>query len=121
MDFLREVMESDGVVEEREDLVLKRVEGIFADAARKSFGEGFSVFKDGLTSKVKSGAQAVATGALTLGSSAVSKADAISKSEAFGNLKEGMGKGADVASASIRSAAGKAAKAATAFSLKFKK
>ena len=121
VDFLKEVMESDGVVDEREDLVLKRVEGIFAEAARKSFGEGFAVFKDGLTSKVKSGAQAVTTGAQTLGSSAVSKADAISKSEAFGNLKEGMGKGADVASASIRSAAGKAAKAATAFSLKFKK
>lgn len=121
VDFLREVMESDGVVDEREDLVLKRVEGIFAEAARKSFGEGFAVFKDGLTSKVKSGAQAVATGAQTLGSSAVSKADAISKSEAFGNLKDGMGKGADVASASIRSAAGKAAKAAAAFSLKFKK
>ena len=121
VDFLREVMESDGVVDEREDLVLKRVEGIFAEAARKSFGEGFAVFKDGLTSKVKSGAQAVASGAQTLGSSAVSKADAISKSEAFGNFKDGMGKSAEVASASIRDTAGKAAKAAAAFTLKFKK
>ncbi len=121
VDFLREVMESDGLVDEREDLVLKRVEGIFAEAARKSFGEGFAVFKDGLTSKVKSGAQAVATGAQTLGSSVVSKADAISKSEAFGSLKDGMGKGANVASASIRDVGGKAAKAAAAFTLKFKK
>jgi uncharacterized tellurite resistance protein B-like protein len=121
VDFLREIMESDGVVDEREELVLKRVEGIFTEAARKSFGESFAGFKDGLTSKVKSGAQAFTAGAQTLGSSAVSKADAISKSEAFGNLKDGVGKGAEVASASIRDAAGKAAKAATAFSLKFRK
>lgn len=79
LDFLREVMETDGVVEEREDLVLKRVEGIFSEAARKSFGEGFAVFKDGLTLKLKSGAHAVATSAENLDSSAVSKADAISK------------------------------------------
>ena len=121
VDFLKEVMASDGVIDEREELVLKRVEGIFAEAARISFGEGFVVFKERLTSMVKSGAKEVATGAQTLGSSAVSKADAISKSEAFGNLKDGIEKGADVASASIRSAAGKATKAAEAFSLKFKK
>jgi hypothetical protein len=97
------------------------VEGIFAEAARKSFGEGFAVFKDGLTSKVKSGAQAVATGAQTLGSSAVSKADAISKSEAFGNLKDGMGKGADVAAELFRDAAGKVSRLATAFSTRLTK
>lgn len=119
--FLREVMESDGVVDEREDLVLKRVEGIFSEAERSSFGETISGFKDGLASKLKSGAQAVASGAQTFGSSAASRADAIAKSEAFGNLKDGVEKGAGVASASIRSAAGKTAKAAAAFTLKFKK
>lgn len=121
VDFLREVMKSDGVVDEREELVLNRVEGIFAEAGRKSFDESFSTFKDSMTSKVKTGAQALATGAQALGSSAVYKADAISKSEAFGNLKDGVGKSADVASASIREVAGKTAKVAAAFTLKFKK
>ena len=119
--FLREVMESDGVIDEREELVLKRVEGIFAEASRSSFGESLTGFKDSLTSKMKSGAQAVASGAQTLGSSAASKADAVSKSEALGNLKDGVEKGAVLASDSIRHVAGKAVKAAASFSLKFKK
>jgi uncharacterized tellurite resistance protein B-like protein len=119
--FLREVMESDGVVDEREELVLKRVEGIFSEAAKNSFGETISGFKDGLTSKFKSGAQAVASGAQTVGSSAVAKADSIAKSEAFGNLKGGVEKGAVVASDSIRIATDRAAKAIAAFSTRFKK
>lgn len=119
--FLREVMESDGVVDEREELVLKRVEGIFSEAAKNSFGETISGFKDGLTSKFKSGAQAVASGAQTVGSSAVAKADSIAKSEAFGNLKDGVEKGAVVASDSIRIATDRAAKAIAAFSTRFKK
>ncbi len=121
VDFLKEVMESDGVVDEREELILKRVEVIFADAACRSFGDGLAGFKDGLANKMKSGAQAVTAGAQTLGATAVSKADALSKSEAFGHLKDGMEKGAVVASASIRDAAGKAAKAITLFSNRRKK
>ena len=78
-------------------------------------------FRDGLTSKVKNGAQAVATGVQTLGSSAASKADAIAKSEAMGNLKDGVEKSAVLASDSIRHVAGQAAKAAAAFSWQFKK
>lgn len=106
VDFLREVMESDGVIDEREDLTLKRVKGIFADADLKSFGDGFANFKNGLTAKAKIGAQAVASGAQTLGSSAVSKAEAISKSEGFGNLKDGMGKVAEEATIAARGATG---------------
>ena len=119
--FLREVMESDGVVDEREELVLKRVEGIFSEAEKNSFGETLSGLRDGLASKLKSGAQAVASGAQTLGSSAVSKADEIAKSEAFGNLKNGVERGAIVATDSIRIASGRAAKAVAAFSGRFKK
>lgn len=119
--FLREVMESDGVVDEREELVLKRVEGIFTEAERNSFSETISGFKDGLASKLKSGAQAVASGAQTVGSSATAKAEAIAKSEAFGNLKDGVEKGVAAASSSVRAAADKAAKAAVAFSMRFKK
>jgi uncharacterized tellurite resistance protein B-like protein len=121
VDFLKEVMESDGVVDEREELILKRVEGIFAEAARRSFGDGFAGFKEGLASKMKSGAQVVATGAQSLGAVAVSNVDALSKSAAFGNFKEGVEKGAEVATDSIRSAADRLAKATAAFSTKLKK
>ena len=121
VDFLREVAEVDGVIDEREEVMLKGVEEIFEEKARKSFGKSFAGFKDGLTSKVKTGALAVATAGQTLGSSAASRADAIAKSEALKSLKDGVESCADVASASIGDAADRASKAAAALTLKFKK
>lgn len=52
--LLIEVMESDGVIDEREDLVLERVDGIFAEAGRKSFGATLVGIKGGLTAKPRS-------------------------------------------------------------------
>ncbi len=119
--FLKEVMESDGVVDEREELVLKRIEGIFAEAEHTSLGDTLSGVKDGLTSTVRSGVHAIAAGAHAAGSTAVSTAEAIAKSEAFGHVKESAGKGAAAASDSIRTAAGKAARVAKEWSNKLRK
>lgn len=119
--FLKDVMASDGVIDEREELVLKRVEGIFAEAERTSIGDTVSDLKDAVASKVRVGAHAVATGAHAAGAAAVATADAIAKSEAFGHLKEGAEKGAAAASDSIRAAAEKATRVAQGWSDKLKK
>jgi uncharacterized tellurite resistance protein B-like protein len=119
--FLREVMESDGEVDQREELVLKRVEGIFTEASSKSFGADFGGFKDSLASKVKSGAQSLASTVQSLGSTTVSKANAISKSDAVESLKGGVDKAAGTAAASIRSAAGMAVESVAQLTSKFRK
>jgi len=121
LDFLIEVMESDGVIDEREDLVLKRVEGIFAEAGRKSFGTTLVGIKDGLTAKAKVGARIAVSGANVLASTAASTVDVIAKSEAFGNLKEGAGRGVEIAADSIRSASSKAVSAMEAVTNRLKR
>lgn len=121
LDFLREVMASDGVLDAREQQILQLVEGIFAEAARSSFGDSFTGLKEGLTATVRTGSLTLAQGAQALRATAIAKSEALAQSEAFGNFKEGFGKGAAGAKASLRDAAGKAAKAATAFTDKFKK
>ncbi len=121
MAFLKEVMEADGVVDEREELVLKRVEGIFAEAERISLGNTVSDLREAVAGRARFGAHAVATGAQAAGAVAVSTVEAIGKSEAFGHLKEGAEKGATIASDSIRSAVDKAARVAKGWTDKLKK
>ena len=121
LNFLKEVMESDGVIDEREELILKRVESIFADAARSSFGDSITGFKEGLVSRMKGSAQAISAGAQNLGTTAAAKVDALSSAETFSNVRDGVEQGAVVASASIRDAAGRAAAAALSFASKIKK
>lgn len=119
--FLTEVMESDGVADEREELVLKRVESIFAETERIALGNTVSVLTAAVAGKARVGAQAVASGAQAAGAIAVSKVEAIGKSEAFGQLKEGAEKGATMASNSIHSAVDKAVRMAKGWSDKRKK
>lgn len=119
--FLREVMESDGEVDQREELVLKGVEGIFTEASSKSFGEDLAGLRDSLASNVKSGAQSLASTVQSLGSTAVSKANAISQSEALESLRDGVDKAAETASASFRSAADMAIKSVAQISSKLRK
>lgn len=119
--FLREVMNSDGIVDEREELVLLRVQAIFDNASKVNLTETIGEIAEDLTAKAKVGAKAVASSAHKLSVAAFSKADEFVKSETFGTIKDGVGKGADVASESIRNAAGKAATIAGAWRSKLRK
>jgi hypothetical protein len=65
--FLKEVMESDGTIDEREELVRLRVESIFAEAEHVSVSDTVTGIKDAVAAKVRVSAHAVATGAQAAG------------------------------------------------------
>ncbi len=121
VNFLREVMESDGLVDEREELVLKRVEGIFAEAASTSFTESLSDFGTGLAARLKKGAKIVASSAESVGSAALDGANTVAQSEAVGRLKDGAESGAAQALDSMRVGADKAARVGERLLKRFKR
>ncbi len=61
--FLQEVMESDGVIDEREELVLDKVKSIFAEADRVSVVDILAKVGTGVSDSIKSGAKVAAAGA----------------------------------------------------------
>jgi len=95
--FLQEVMESDGVIDEREQLVLDKVKSIFAEADRISIANTLAKLGTGVSESIKKGAKVAAAGA------------------------EAAGKGLGAAAETMRGGAGKAAQLTKGLAEKFKK
>ncbi len=90
--FLQEVMESDGAIDEREQLVLDKVKSIFDKASQVSVTDAFSKFGAGVSESIKKGAKAAAAGAEAAGNAALVGVDAVSKSEIVSRIKDVVGK-----------------------------
>ena len=96
LEFLQEVMESDGVIDEREELVLDKVRSIFADADRVSVADTLAKVGAGVSDSIKRGAKVAAAGA------------------------DAAGKGLGAAAETMRDGAGKAAQFTKGLAEKFK-
>ena len=100
--FLREVIEADGEIDEREEQALREVKLIFDGASHGYINDSLVDFGSVIAENFKKGTRAVATGAEAFGSAALAGAEAVSRSQAFDRIKDGAEKGAANASDVLR-------------------
>jgi len=110
--FLQEVMESDGAIDEREQLVLDKVKSIFDEADRVSVSDTLSKFGSGVSESIKKRASAV-------GKSARDGVDAVASSETMARVKTGADVAATTAANFLSTGADKAARTAANLLKKF--
>lgn len=83
VDFLKGVMEADGVIDEREEFAIQKIEDIFAEAGRTFSVKNVSKVGGELLESLKKGANSVGSGVGTFGKAVKSKSETFVQSESF--------------------------------------
>jgi uncharacterized tellurite resistance protein B-like protein len=93
--FLKGVMEADGIIDEREEFAIEKIEGIFSEAGRLFSKANIAKAGDTAKESAMKVKDAIGTGAAALGGSLKRSSEAVAKSHAADVAKEFASKSTD--------------------------
>lgn len=91
VEFLKSVMEADGVIDEREEFAIQKIEEIFIESGRTFSVKKAKKVGGEMLDTLKKGAISVGGGVETFGKSVKSKSDSFVQSETFSRTAETVG------------------------------